>query len=120
MKAKTRILLLFFGLILPYIVFALYFALRLPPHPLPKWFPYVAVVISSAAFSCFRFCEKESWLVRQPRAHRNKSPRMFPQPAHCEDLDTFGSSVPSFTLSLGDRLKNLGGLQSLAFAGLDS
>ena len=43
MKAKTRIVLLLFGLILPYVVFALYFALRLSQHPLPKWFPYVAV-----------------------------------------------------------------------------
>jgi len=42
MKAKTRVLLLLFGLILPYMIFVLVFALRLQQHPLPKWILYIA------------------------------------------------------------------------------
>lgn len=40
MKPKTKILALTFGLILPYIAIAMYFALRVQEHPLPTWFPY--------------------------------------------------------------------------------
>jgi hypothetical protein len=40
MKPKTKILALTFGLILPYVAFAIYFALRVEEHPLPTWFPY--------------------------------------------------------------------------------
>jgi hypothetical protein len=40
MKPKTKILALTFGLILPYVAFAMYFALRVQGHPLPTWFPY--------------------------------------------------------------------------------
>ena len=40
MKPKTKILALTFGLILPYLALAMYFALRIQEHPLPTWFPY--------------------------------------------------------------------------------
>jgi hypothetical protein len=42
MKAKTRVLLLLFGLTLPYMIFVLVFALRFQQHPLPKWILYFA------------------------------------------------------------------------------
>lgn len=58
MKPKVRILLLLIGLILPYMVFALYFALRLPQHPLPKWFPYVAASYFFGSIILFPFLRK--------------------------------------------------------------
>ncbi len=39
-KPKARILALTFGLILPYVALATYFALRIQEHPVPTWFPY--------------------------------------------------------------------------------
>ena len=38
-KPKTKILALTFGLVLPYIALAMYFALRIQEHPLSTWFP---------------------------------------------------------------------------------
>jgi hypothetical protein len=59
MKAKTRIVLLIIGLILPYMVFVLYFALQLPQHPLPKWFPYVAACYFFGFIFFFPFLRKK-------------------------------------------------------------
>jgi len=39
-KRKAKILVLIYGLTLPYVALVLYFALRLHDHPLPTWFPY--------------------------------------------------------------------------------
>jgi hypothetical protein len=58
MKPKARILLLLIGLILPYMVFVLYFALRLPQQPLPKWFPYVAACYFFGSIFLFPFLRK--------------------------------------------------------------
>lgn len=58
MKPKQRILLLFIGLILPYMAFVLYFAMRLPQHPLPKWFPYVAACYFFGFIFLFPFLRK--------------------------------------------------------------
>jgi hypothetical protein len=57
MKPKARILLLLIGLILPYTVFVLYFALRLP-QPLPRWFPYVAACYFFGSIFLFPFLRK--------------------------------------------------------------
>jgi hypothetical protein len=40
MKPRTKILSLFFGLILPYVALVLYFAVRLPQRSLPTWLLY--------------------------------------------------------------------------------
>lgn len=40
MKPKTKILILVFSLVLPYMALVMYFALRIQEHPLPIWFPY--------------------------------------------------------------------------------
>jgi RsiW-degrading membrane proteinase PrsW (M82 family) len=58
MKPKTRILLLLIGLILPYMVFVLYFASRSPLEPLPKWFPYVAACYFLGSIFLFPFLRK--------------------------------------------------------------
>lgn len=58
MKPKTRIVLLFMALILPYMAFVLYFALQLPQHPLPKWFPYVAACYFFGSILSFPFLRK--------------------------------------------------------------
>ena len=55
MKPKQRILLLLFGLLFPYMVFELYFAVRLPKHPLPVWFPYVAAPYFFGSILLFPF-----------------------------------------------------------------
>jgi hypothetical protein len=59
MKPKARILLLLIGLILPYMVFVLYFALRLPQQPLPEWFPYVAACYFIGFIFVFPFLRKK-------------------------------------------------------------
>lgn len=61
MKAKTRILLLLAGLIVPYMIFVLSFALRLPPHTrtLPKWFTYVAACYFFGIIFSFPFLRKK-------------------------------------------------------------
>lgn len=58
MKPKMRIVLLLMGLILPYMVFALYFVLQLPEHPLPRWFPYVAFSYLLGSAFLFSFLRK--------------------------------------------------------------
>jgi hypothetical protein len=58
MKPKARILLLLIGLILPYMVFVLYFASRLPQQPLPEWFPYVAACYFFGSIFLFPFLRK--------------------------------------------------------------
>lgn len=58
MKPRARILLLLIGLILPYMVFVLYFALRLPQQPLPEWFPYVAACYFFGFIFVFPFLRK--------------------------------------------------------------
>lgn len=40
MSARSKILFLVFGLVLPYSGLVMYFVSRLPAHPLPVWFPY--------------------------------------------------------------------------------
>jgi hypothetical protein len=42
MKPRVKILVLLICLMLPYMAFVLHFVSRLPEHPLPGWFPYVA------------------------------------------------------------------------------
>ena len=42
MKPKTKILLLLFGLIFPYMGFVMFRALTHPENPFPKWFLYAA------------------------------------------------------------------------------
>jgi hypothetical protein len=58
MKAKARILLLVIGLMLPYMVFVLYFVLRLSHHPLPEWFPCVAAFYFFGFIFLFRLLRK--------------------------------------------------------------
>jgi hypothetical protein len=49
MKPKTKMLLLIFGLILPYMGFVEYRVLKYPSHPFQSWFPYAAICY----FICF-------------------------------------------------------------------
>jgi hypothetical protein len=58
MKPKTRILLLLVGMILPYMVFVMYFVSRLPQEPLPKWLPYVAACYFFGSILSFPFLRK--------------------------------------------------------------
>jgi len=53
-NATTRILLLFVGLILPFIAFVLYFASK----PLPVWFPYAAACYFFACIFVFPTLKK--------------------------------------------------------------
>ena len=71
MKPKTRVLLLLIGLILPYMVFVLSFALRLPAQPLPKWFPYVAGCYFISTIFSFPFLKKRV-LARGPAPGPNE------------------------------------------------
>jgi hypothetical protein len=41
MKSRAKILLLLFGLMVPYMGFVLYRAFAYPQHPFPDWFLYV-------------------------------------------------------------------------------
>jgi hypothetical protein len=59
MKAKTRVLLLLCGLILPYMIFVLVFALRLPQNPLPKWILYVAGCYFFGSIFLFPFLRRK-------------------------------------------------------------
>ena len=59
------------GLILPYMVFALYFVLQLPEHPLPRWFPYVALSYLVGSAFLFSFLRKRV-LVNAPPLSANE------------------------------------------------
>jgi hypothetical protein len=43
MKPRTKILVLIFSLIVPYMALAMYFVLRIGEHSLPTWFPYFGI-----------------------------------------------------------------------------
>ena len=53
MKPKTKMLVLMFGLILPYMGFVLYRVFTHPEHPFPSWFPYVAFCYFVGAIALF-------------------------------------------------------------------
>lgn len=57
MKPKTKILVLLFGLIFPYMGFVMYRVLTHPENPFPKWFWYAApcyLIVSMAVFVVLR------------------------------------------------------------------
>ena len=72
MKAKTRVLLLLFGLILPYMIFVLVFALRLQQHPLPKWILYIAGCYFFGTIFLFPFLRRKVLAGAPPLSFEEK------------------------------------------------
>ncbi len=74
MKPKTKILALTFGLVLPYIALAMYFALRIQEHPLPTWFPYFGLsYILATMIVVMVFSRKVNRGTRPEREEKPKS-----------------------------------------------
>jgi hypothetical protein len=61
MKPKTKILFLSFGLMFPYMGFAMYRALAHPENPFPKWFIYAAPCYFLGAMAVFVLLRK--WIL---------------------------------------------------------